>query len=209
MSDDAHLFFHHFFPHHLKKHPLKNIGYFFDTFSIIRQSELLVIGGGGIFYDHEKGQSINKQIREWWIRVFLARLAHTPIRYHGIGIDVSSDQIERYRPLFAAAEHIGVRDDHSMRLLASLGREGSRESDWVIREWEHIQELLKGAKPNPLRRHEQKLIGISLRSGLSQDDHQGMQDLISSLRSQFPDTKLVGLAFSHLPESRVDDTSLL
>lgn len=142
MSDDTCLFFHHFFPHYLKKHPLKNIGYLLNTFSVIRKSELLIIGGGGIFYDHETGQSINKQLREWWIRVFLARLAHTRLRYQGIGIDVSSDQIERYRPLFATAEYIGVRDDHSLRLLESIGVSSSRETDFVIQEWGSIQEVL-------------------------------------------------------------------
>lgn len=208
MKDDKNLSFHHFFPHHLKTHPLKNISYLFDTLKTIQKSDLLLIWGGGIFYDYESNQSISKQVYEWKLRVYLAQLTRTPIEYRGISIDVQEHHLNKYRSLFVCAKSVQVRDTHSVNLLKKIDIHSHQESDYVIKKWDEIQKVCtqigaSSKKPTPLS------IGISLRSGLTHDDRDTMRELIASLRHSFPDVSLIGLAFSYIPGSQVDDSELL
>lgn len=69
--NDTHI---RFFPNNFKKFPGKNIKYFFENIREIWRSDVIIIGGGGIFFDNEPGISFRKNLFEWWLRIFFARL---------------------------------------------------------------------------------------------------------------------------------------
>ncbi len=45
-----------YFPNAFRKHVFKNIGYFFKNLVQIFRADLIIVGGGGLFYDTEIGQ---------------------------------------------------------------------------------------------------------------------------------------------------------
>jgi polysaccharide pyruvyl transferase WcaK-like protein len=73
-SDDSKLGYFSYFPCAVRRHPLANIGYLFRNVVEIFRADLVIIGGGGLFYDNEAGQSFQKQTLEWSFRTALARL---------------------------------------------------------------------------------------------------------------------------------------
>lgn len=58
-----------YFPHHLKKRPFRNVWYLIQTILTVRRSDCIIVGGGGLLYDNEEGQSFDKLLRPWRFRV--------------------------------------------------------------------------------------------------------------------------------------------
>ena len=73
-----------YFPDNLKKHPFRNIWRALCTIVGIATSDMIIIGGGGIFYDNESGQSFKRQLSGWKFRINTANFFHKPIVFFGI-----------------------------------------------------------------------------------------------------------------------------
>lgn len=58
-----------YFPNHAKTKPLQNIWYFLRTFLVVRKSDAVIVGGGGLLYDNEDGQSFDRLLSQWKLRV--------------------------------------------------------------------------------------------------------------------------------------------
>jgi len=76
-----------YFPNHIRKHPLKNIQAFFQNIISIFHADAIIVGGGGMFYDTEFGQSFDGLRRIWSLRFFsqLVSISLTSISDKSVG----------------------------------------------------------------------------------------------------------------------------
>lgn len=86
-----------YFPNGFRRRPFANVGYFFRTVWEIFRSDLVVIGGGGILYDNEAGQSFAKQAFEWRLRTAIAGIFRKKTLFWGIGVDVRPENARKLR----------------------------------------------------------------------------------------------------------------
>lgn len=89
-----------YFPHRLKTRPIQNVWYLLQTIFIIRKSDVVIIGGGGLLYDNEEGQSFRNLLGQWKLRVWLAKFFGKPLIYWSLGIHLKKENEEKIRPLF-------------------------------------------------------------------------------------------------------------
>ena len=93
LPEDSRISFFSYFPNKFRVRPLSNIAYFFRNCYELFRADLVIIGGGGLFYDNEAGQSFQKQLFEWHLRVWVGRLFRKSILFWAIGIDVQEKNI--------------------------------------------------------------------------------------------------------------------
>lgn len=74
LPTDSNIRFVSYFPNNLKNQPLKNVWYFLQNVFTIATSDCVIIGGGGLLYDDENGQSFAKPVRQWLFRVKIANI---------------------------------------------------------------------------------------------------------------------------------------
>lgn len=77
-----------YFPHGLFTNPIGNIWYMIRNIIAIWRADILIVGGGGLFFDNEEGVSFGNLIRQWYFRTKVARLAGTTIVYLGLSLEV-------------------------------------------------------------------------------------------------------------------------
>lgn len=163
-----------YFPNALKKYPFKNIGYWFRQIFEIARSDAVIIGGGGIFFDNEVGISFQKNLWEWKIRLFFARLFRKRIAFLGISLEVKCpENQQKLRGIFRETDAIFPRDARSVDMLASLGVKAKLGADSAF--------LLP---PQGGHMRHKKRIGVSLRGGfLSENDIAEMRTFLANLAS--------------------------
>ncbi|MEY4547849.1 MAG: hypothetical protein RL685_4044, partial [Pseudomonadota bacterium] len=90
-----------------------------DTARAISSSDLLVVGGGGMFHDHS---SIYNPLR-YLSRVHAARLLGKPVFVYAVSAGPLNNQVNRFMAghVLARAARITVRDSGSLREMVSLG----------------------------------------------------------------------------------------
>src|SRR5262245_51808303 len=95
----------------------------------VRQSDLVVVGGGGLFQDYWGiDASTLLTSRHWGITFYagpavLAALSRKPFALHGVGFGplASPEALRLTRAVGEAASSVSVRDEASRRLLAEAG----------------------------------------------------------------------------------------
>lgn len=163
-----------YFPNAFKKHPFRNLWYFIQTIRHIRKSDLVVIGGGGILYDGEVGQSFKKQLTEWKIRIRIAEWFAKPILYWSIGVNVREENREKLLPLFSAPNTtVTVRDSGSKRLLEEIGIKAELVFDPVLTYDPEVPKLLPKRRPK---------VGLSFRRGYLRDEMENIEKIITMLQ---------------------------
>lgn len=100
LPDDPAIQYLSYFPNHLKKRPLRNIWYFSQTLLAIQRSDLVIIGGGGLLYDNEEGQSFENLLAQWKLRVWLVKLFRKPLVYWSLGIHLKKENEKKIVSLF-------------------------------------------------------------------------------------------------------------
>ncbi len=97
-----------------RKKNLKNYLQFLKT---IFWSDLIVIGGGGLFYDGEV-QVSDKSLDLWLLRMKHFRFFRKKVVFYAVGVDVKNKQnLAKIRRIFSGAEKVYVRDETSRRIL--------------------------------------------------------------------------------------------
>lgn len=198
-----------YFPSNIRKRPLKNIVSFWKMLYDISTSDTLIIGGGGLWYDNESGQSSLIQRLQWLLRIWIAKIARTRILFWWIGIDVSQKKIKSYRSIFSGKNsQVVVRDQYSNDLLKTIGISPIISTDSVVALSRYFRVLLPKEKTQ--KQNEGLLLGMSVRSGYHHHEVAILQYLIRQLRSQYLQCTIYGLAYSHREDdSLVSDTPLL
>lgn len=162
-----------FFPNNLKKFFFKNIIYFFQTIYVIFKSDLVIIGGGGIFFDNEPWVSFRKNLFEWQLRLFFARLFRKKVIFLWFSIEVKNEKNqEKLVKIFRSTDVIFPRDGRSVEILKKFNIFAEELYDSVFL----IPSYSKKWKKLP------KKIGISLRGGfLSQEEWEELKKFIRFL----------------------------
>lgn len=111
-----------FFPNGIKKNFFKNIGYFLKNIFEIFRSDMIIFGGGGIFFDNEPGISFKKNLFEWKLRLFFARIFLKKVVFMGISIEVKKDENQaKLAKIFSKKDIIFPRDARSTLVLQKFG----------------------------------------------------------------------------------------
>ena len=120
----------------------------------IWRADIMIIGGGGIFFDNEEGVSFGNLLRQWFFRTKIARLAGTTIVYLGLSLEVKQTANKMaLKKIFKPGDFIIVRDARSASLLEALEVPSSQIPD--------IAFLLVPEAVD--KKPEKKRIGISVR----------------------------------------------
>ena len=143
-----------YFPSHLRSKPFQNIRAFFQNIQSIFQADLVIIGGGGLFYDSESGQSFRKLAWQWALRIGLAQFFRKKIWYWGISLDLSPTHLQSIAWFFRYVRAtVTVRDTYSQGLLTSIGVRNEKIADSVF-----LLESEKSKSVDPPR------VGLALRA---------------------------------------------
>ncbi|MDD5377240.1 MAG: polysaccharide pyruvyl transferase family protein [Candidatus Gracilibacteria bacterium] len=200
LPEDSSIEYLSFFPHHLKKRPIRNIWYFLKTVLAIRRSDFIIVGGGGLLYDNEEGQSFEKLLKPWKLRVWLAKFFQKPIIYWSLGIHLKKENESKILPLFSGENiHISVRDAESKKTLESIGIKSLLLRDPVLSYDPEIPKLLIKHRPK---------IGLSFRSGFLQDEIQNIEKIITFLMANGYEPILLNHSFHPGNPSANDDAFL-
>jgi len=112
------------------KNIFKNVWSFFHLIKAAFWSDVIIIWWGGLFYDWE---SNNSALMQWKARVEFFNSLRRKVIFYGVSIDIRNEANYEYiRAIFSNAAEIHVRDEHSYRLLKSLGIESEVMIDPVF-----------------------------------------------------------------------------
>jgi polysaccharide pyruvyl transferase CsaB len=171
---------------------------------IVRELDLIVLGGGGLFQDHNRlSTPALFENPKWGVNSFInvpliAKIYSKPVAYifQGVGPLFSEDSHHFTRFAYSLAAYISVRDKESQMLLKSLG----------------INDINLSADPTllfPVEKSEAEktmpTIGISLRQWI----HKNIEDKIIDIISQFlneldQDFEIIFLPFQDYDEFNSD-----
>lgn len=137
-------------------------------------ADLVVVGGGGIFYDNE-GQSFFKQRLQWKSRVNIAKLFRKRILFWGIGVDLAPENVSKIRSLFTSKRTtVTVRDAKSAKSLESVGIMATIVPDPAF---------LVPPVRTPDAEIPEKVIGISIRKGYLKGELDSVRKILDIVRS--------------------------
>ena len=109
----------------------RNIKNLFSTITVIMRSNLVVIGGGWLFYDCEKQES-KWPLDQWIFRTKLCQLLQKHILFYSVWIDIEhSPNLKKIRKIFSVPAEITVRDAYSKGVLSQLGIKSKIQEDPV------------------------------------------------------------------------------
>ncbi|MCD5380559.1 polysaccharide pyruvyl transferase family protein [Candidatus Gracilibacteria bacterium] len=111
-----------YFPIGMKnpKNIFRNIKNFIIFLKEIIKTDLVVIGGGGIFYDSEN-QSVGSPLKQWLFRVRVAKLFKKQIEIFRVSIDIKyKKNLLIIKDIFTNIDTVSVRDNYSFELLKGL-----------------------------------------------------------------------------------------
>ena len=164
-----------YFPCEIRSRPLANVGFFFRTVWEIFRSDLVVIGGGGIFYDNEAGQSFRRQVFGWSLRSRLARFFRKKTLFFGVGVDVRPDNLPVLRRIFDFPSAIvTVRDAKSAESLSAIGIPATVLPDPAF--------LFPPVKRNPIFVESRRSVGLSIRKGYLPDGLESVRQIVLAVR---------------------------
>lgn len=169
-----------YFPNRIRKHPFRNFVAFFQNIISIFRADLIVVGGGGIFYDTEHGQSFDTLRRTWGLRFFCMQLFKKPVLFWSVGIDLSEEHLREVSWWFTYKKaKVSVRDPYSRKLLGNIGVSTVLIMDPAFL-WEPaMRKSLKNSHPEISK----KRIGIALRSWYLQDEAENIERMVRYLQA--------------------------
>ena len=157
-----------------RQYPLRNIGYLLRMVGVIARSRIVVIGGGGLIYDNESGQSFHKLLTEWLIRVRIAKFFGCRIVWLAVGVSVSRKHSQLLRALFTGRRtFVSVRDEKSQGILQSIGIASTIIPDPV---W-----LITPEKPQDNTSRAAPVVGLALRHGYIPEEMRMIEEMIRFL----------------------------
>lgn len=189
-----------YFPNHMRTKPLQNIWYAFRMIFAIHRSDAVIIGGGGLLYDNEEGQSFDKLLAPWKLRVRIIRFLHKPLIYWSLGIHLQPENEEKIRSLFEGERtHISVRDPESRKTIESLGIKSILIRDPVLTYDPEIPKLLIKRRPK---------VGLSFRSGFLGNELENIEKIITFLMAHDYEPVLLSHSFHQGNQTTNDDVFL-
>lgn len=149
-----------YFPNSIRKYPIRNIVHFFSQIFFLARSDLVIIGGGGIFYDNE-GNNFSSLLRDWRFRMYVAQFFRVPILIWSISLEILDPQnLARLYFLGSRGVSVSVRDIWSQEKLHHVGIEATLIYDPVF--------LLTSENTEKISL--KKRVGIAVRGGYLSDE---------------------------------------
>lgn len=114
---------------------LRNLRNYSSFLGTLLWSDVVVIGGGGLFYEHEV-QSTRSPLDLWGYRTFWIRFLRKKLLFFAVGIDVDSEKwLEKIKKIFSYKKaEITVRDTQSFFTLRSVWLSAELVDDPVFSE---------------------------------------------------------------------------
>ncbi|MBS9784466.1 polysaccharide pyruvyl transferase family protein [Candidatus Gracilibacteria bacterium] len=194
-----------YFPNNLKKHPLKNIYFFLKQSFEIMRNDLIVVGGGGIFFDNEPNINFKKLIRQWKLRLSLARFFRKKICFFGISLEIkSSTHLRQLRQIISKKDLVLVRNQKSKEMLLEIGVNSKKIDDVVFL---NRQTSTKKCRTST-QENNKKIIGFSLRGGFfSLENIQELKRSIKILKEK--NYEIIFLSHSLVGDKNTNDISFV
>jgi polysaccharide pyruvyl transferase WcaK-like protein len=149
-----------YFPTYIKKHPLANIYYFFQTLRTIYISNHVYIWWGGLLYGST--EEWHSPLRLWWMRAKMAKMFGRPVTYLALWVSAKTEELKRYAEGIFKDTTIIVRDTESQKQVEALGYTCTVTSDPVF--------SYKNRKMEVNQKKEGVTIGIALRAWFVSDE---------------------------------------
>jgi polysaccharide pyruvyl transferase WcaK-like protein len=177
------------------KNIYRNIKNFYKFISVVKKSDLIVIWGGGIFFDNE-WTNVSDPLKSWIFRSKIFKFFNKKVRFHSIGLNIkNTDNLDKIKDIFLIKNaEITVRDKYSHDLLKSLWMHSNIIADPVFSDKWTLKKILKTSycleklhpkqfSPDDLKGYnlEWKRIWIAFRAGYFWDDDKTMTELIEYL----------------------------
>ncbi len=189
-----------YFPNHIRTKPLQNMWYAFQMIWAIYRSDAVIIGGGGLLYDNEEGQSFDRLLAPWKLRVRIIRFLRKPIIYWSLGIHLKRENEEKIRSLFEGEKtYVSVRDPESRKTIESLGIKSILIRDPVMTYDPEIPKLLIKRRPK---------VGLSFRSGFLGNELENIEKIITFLMAHDYEPVLLNHSFHPGNQTTNDDAFL-
>lgn len=185
-----------YFPYNIKKNPIANIGYLIKNIITIYKSDLIVIWWGWLIYDNEK--SASDPIKQWKLRVFLAKLFGKKIMYFWLWVSVKREKYSKIKYLFSGKNtYTSVRDKKSLEILNSIWEKARIIDDPVLSK-ESVQKMETW----------EKIIWISFRSGFLKNEIQNIEWIVEYLQEKWYKILFITHSF-HWEDTEVNDYKFL
>ena len=157
----THIELHEYFPNDIRTYPFRNIVYFFGQLLTLARSDILIIGGWGLFYDNEK-TDFWALLTQWNIRIWIAKLFHVPLYFWSLSLEITEkEHLSKIQSMFQSETvHVSVRDMSSMAKLEAL---------WIRAELIPDAVFLSRETESTSSTHT-KRIGIAVRAGYMKDE---------------------------------------
>ena len=185
-----------YFPHALRRRPFRNVALAWKNLSAIRSLDLLVVGGGGIFFEKENGRP-SRAMWQWALRVGLAKFSNVPVAYFALGCSLDDAGFRRWKWLFSGKNiHVSVRELDAQRKLAALGIPATLTPDPVF----------LGSRPSP--RGGSGRVGLALRSGMLPREAESVDEMVAYLKGRGLEPVMLCHS-AHPDDPASDDASFL
>lgn len=187
-----------YFPNQARTKPLRNLWYLLRTFLVIRKSDAVIVGGGGLLYDNEDGQSFDKLLSQWKLRVKIAEFFNKPLIYWSLGIHLKEENEAKILPLFSGKQtYVSVRDSESKKTLEKIGIKAVLIRDPVLTYDPEIPKLLIKRRPK---------VGLSFRAGFLENELENIEKIITFLMAHEYEPVLLSHSFHE--DNRVANDAL-
>ena len=186
-----------YFPSQIRKHPFRNILYAWKNLWSLFSSDLIIIGGGWIFYGDTNRNQFQKLMNQWKWRVWIARFFWKIIFYWSISIEIKNPENFKYlHPLFRGKKIIiSVRDKKSQTIIEDLWYTSHFLPDAVL-SMHHDQWT---------RKNNTKQVGLAFRWGCLINEKENIEAIIQLIRKSWYEP----IFFSHSFHEKTDENDYL
>lgn len=191
------------------KNIFRNIKNFFQFTRLLKQSDLLVIGWGGILFDNEQSH-VSNPLKQWKFRVKVANFYKTKILFHAIWISIKHKQnLTTLKKIFSSHnQEVTVRDNYSQKILQEIWVKSQIIPDPVFSDKKNNKAVFTQnyfvKKLHPKQFHiqdlsnhdfENKTIALAFRKGYFYEDIKTISQIIEFLQEKKAKIVLVAMSF--------------
>lgn len=162
-----HITIEEYFPNGLRKHPLKNIKLLCKTIKIIRDTDHIYVGWGGLLYS--KNEEWHSPLRLWWMRAVITKFFKKPLTYLSLWVSATCEELQPFAKGIFENATMTVRDKKSKELVKALWFTATLLPDPVL-------------NYSAQKTEKSKIIGIAMRKWFLSDEV--IKELIKKLLSQ-------------------------
>jgi|GEM_PF-360422 len=126
------IIFVHYFPYQIRKNPIANFLYLYQNIWHFWTANLVIIGGGGLFYQCEV-QKTKYPLTLWKLRILFLKLLQKSVIFFSLGLQLSQQKIKQNLFLFRGKKiKLSIREKTLQKTFQSLGVDSTYLPDPVF-----------------------------------------------------------------------------